>query len=348
MTRHAIAGPALALAGVLIASACGGESSPGADREVLRGPDPSRRAVTPARFVSDVTFVPFDAPAGGLHVRFRHLTSAETLVRDYGAWRLEDDAWRTILRIRDTLPVPRAGWRVLPGPGLGVVVGEGGELDALIRKDSADGFRLELGEAPAEWSSPTGQRERLRRAVLIAGGSRRTGLAVVRRQAQERDVPRSRGLYGFLLVADSGGGGLVIRRHGGTPPGRRPPAVDTAAVGHALLDGEARSWPGIRLARAGGGADSPPASGWSLEVPGAGVEGRLRPGTRVEVGADGTGGDVGEGGSPDTLAADDGGGGEGRGAARPDPVRLYSVTGTLRVLGRARPVRGLGVETGKP
>lgn len=358
MTRHAGKGLTAAVAGLLLGVACGGEPSPDTDGEVLRGPDATRRSVTPARYLTDVTFVPFDTAAAAVHYRFRHFTSAEALERVYRAWRLQGDGWRPFLRVRDTLPVPRAGWRVLPAAGLGVVVGDGGELEILVRRDSAGGERLEMGRTLAEWSSPTGQRERLREALLRSGGSRLAGLAVERRRAQGRDVPPSRGLYGFLLLTDSAGDGMVIRRHGGTPPGREPPAVDTTAVAHGWMDGVSRSWPRVRLARDGGrGAPrdaSPPAAGWTLEVPGAGIRGRLRPGAGMSLPA--LPAPDGEGGARAGRAATSASGGD-PGAAVPDSarapglrdaVRVYAVSGTLRVLDRVRPLRGVGVETGRP
>lgn len=332
--RTSTGGVLLAAAAALAASACGGEPDRGREgRRALPGDSAGLEAVTPARYVTDVTFAPFRPDARRLHFRFRHTTGADRLERRYGAWRLGADRWRPLLSVHDTMPVPRAGWRVLPADGLRVVAGRGGGLAALVRRDSSGPVRLDLGRTLARWESPTGQTERFRRAALVSGAGRVPGLAVERRSAVARDAAPRRGLYGFLLVADSTGEGLVILRHGGTPAGRRPPEVDTTAVAHAWTSDGPQTWTDVRLASArdtagapAGGLSSP--GGWRVEIPAGGIRGRLTPGPVREL--------------P--------GSGEGRDAASAGrrPVRLYGLSGTLTVHGETRRVRGVGVEAGEP
>jgi hypothetical protein len=333
-------GAAIAAA-ALAAGACGDD--PGGTGEAGRSlPEDGGgvRAVTPARYVTDVTFVPFSAGGRSLHYRFRNRAASERLARDYGGWALEADGWRPLLAVRDSLPVPRAGWRVLPADGLRVLASRGGGLGGLRVRDGSGEVRLELGRTLARWESPTGQTERFRLATVGTGEDAREGLAVERRSARTLEMPPPRGLYGFLLVADSTGQGLVILRHGGTPPGRRPPEVDTTAVAYGWTDEGERTWSEVRLApAAGGGSDagsgSPPAS-WEVAVPAGGVRGRLSRGSLREL-ADAP---AGPGDDADDGARD--------GGERRRPVRLYALSGTLNVHGVERTVRGVGVEAGEP
>lgn len=332
-------GTAIAAA-ALAAGACGDD--PGETGEAARTlPEDGGgvRSVTPARYVTDVTFVPFSADGRPLHYRFRNRTASERLERDYGGWALEADGWRPLLAVRDSLPVPRAGWRVLPADGLRVLASRGGGLGGLRVRDGSGEVRLELGRTLARWESPTGQTERFRLATAGTGDDARGGLAVERRSARTLEMPPPRGLYGFLLVADSTGEGLVILRHGGTPPGQRPPEVDTTAVAYGWTDQGERSWSEVRLAPTDGGSDggagSPPTA-WEVAVPAGGVRGRLAPGSLREL--------VDAPADP----GDDGGGEARAGRDRRRPVRLYALTGTLSVHGVERPVRGVGVEAGEP
>lgn len=331
----------LITATALAAAACGdgGDGTTERRRAVPEG-EAGASNVTPARYVTDVSFVPFAPDGHRLHFRFRHVTSSEELFRDYRGWRLGAGGWSPSLALRDTLPLPRAGWRVLPATGLRVVAGRAGGLEALVRQGAEGTERLELGRTVARWQSPTGQRERFRLATAVSDGDRRRGLAVQRRSALAAEAPPPRGLYGFLLVADSTGEGLVVLRHGGTPPGRRPPEVDTTAVAYGWTGGSDQAWRDVRLEAAGGSASgeeeegrrSPPPGGWAIEIPAGGISGRLAPGAleRVESGA-------ADAGSP-----------AGGGDRTPRPVRLYAVSGTLAVYGETRTVRGLGVEAGQP
>lgn len=337
-TLHAVALAGTAVAGL----ACGDarEGPDGADRP-LRRRDPASGPVTPARYGTDLTFVAFAPDGPRLHYRFRHVTSSDGLERDYGGWRLgETGTWTRFLGVRDTLPVPRARWRVLPAPGLRVVAGPDGGLRTLAGSGDTTGpARLELGRTLARWESPTGQGERFRRSELVSDGRRVRGLAVERHTALATEASAPRGLDGFLLVADSTGRGMVILRHGGTPPGQTPPAVDTTAVAHGWTADGQRSWREVTLEREDGsdGDDarrrSPPQGGWRVSIPAAGIRGRLTPG-RVETSA---------GSTARRAAGDDGG-------LPPDlrDVRLYGLSGTLTVRGEARSVHGLGVEAGQP
>lgn len=328
---------ALAIAAAVTASTGCGDAPErsGAGADALTEDAPRVQAVTPARYVTDVTFVPFRTDGPSLHLRFGNVTTSDRLERSYAGWRLEGDGWRPVLALRDTLPAPRAGWRVLPARELRVIASEDGGLDGLVLRDSATPTDLELGRTLARWEGPTGQGEQFRTATVTAGDARHDGLVVERLSAVPREAPARRGLYGFLLVTDSTGRGIAVLRQGGTPPGRRPPSVDTSAVAYGWTEDGERSWSEVRLealgeeddSRAGG---SPPRA-WRIAVPAGGIRGRLEPRPPRDLA-----------GSGDEAVASVGTDASGR------PVRLYALSGTLSVHGEERPVRGVGVEAGQP
>lgn len=319
----------LIVAAALALHACGGDSSPREEGRARPGGDEGSRAVTPARYVTDLTFVPFGAEARGLHYRFLHRTSAEQLLRRYGGWRLGSGRWTPSLEVRDSLPVPRAGWRILPTDELRLVVDGEGELQALAHRPRDGGstggsgtIRLDADRTLSEWTSPTGQRERMRLAFRDSSGARLPGVLLERRAARPLDTPPPRGMYGFWLVTDSAGNGLVVLRQAGRPAGRMPAAVDSTVTVHGWVGGEDRVWHGVRVERLGrpdttGVGLTPPGEGWELRVPGEDTGGRLRPGPLVRT---------------DSSAE----------------TRIYALAGTLRIRGRARAVGGIAVETGTP
>lgn len=304
---------------------CGQEAPPPEEGEALPGPREEARTIRPARYATDLTFAPFDGGDPGLYYRFRQTTGPERLVREYRGWRLTPDGWRPLPAARDTLPVPRAGWRVLPARGIRVMVEEREEIAAVVFGDDGEEVRLQAGRVLDEWTGSTGQRERLRLARLRVGDREEPGLLVERRSALPLDATE-RGLSGLLLLTDARGDGLVIFRNEARVPGREPAAVDTA-VARGWRDGEARRWPEVLLRETAGGGGSPPSrpadggeealpavpAGWRLEGAEDGLSGRIR--TRRTLG---------------------------------DSVRIYVLTGELSFDGRSREVSGIGVESGRP
>jgi hypothetical protein len=333
--RRGIGRAAGILCVALAVHGCGDDTATREEGRATPGGEEGTRAVTPALYVTDLTFAPFRPSPRGLHYRFRHTTSAEQLARSYGGWRYSADRWEPRLEVRDSLPVPRAGWRVLPTGDLRIVVDDEGELRTLAQRDGGapggDGTPAEAGERPvrldadrtlAEWSSPTGQRERMRLAFLDSAGSRVPGILVERRSARPLDTPPPRGMYGFWLVTDSAGNGLVLLRQAGTPAGRRPAAVDSTVTVHGWVAGEERMWRGAQVERLGpsdttGAVPVPPEEGWEVRMGDGDLEGRLRPGPLVRTDASGE-------------------------------ARVYALEGTLRIQGRPRRVGGIAVESGTP
>lgn len=317
VTREAARlGPAV-LAMLSIAACSGGEPTPGGQEEVQPPSVPTHTSVTPARYVTDLVFVGFgrSAPAGML--RFRHDVTTSMLVRRYRVWLRRGSGWDTALAIRDSLPVPRAGWRVLPGRGLRILAGEGGEIAGLVLRDSAAAFTLRPGRALDEWTSPTGRRSRLLLAAWTSGADSATGLVFERREARSYDVPPPRTLEESVLVTDSAGDGvLVLRDAGDEDPDHAAPRAYT------WIGGSEASWSTVEASREPAASGLP---GWSIRIPDARLEAVLQSGPVA---------------TDDAAVAD---------STTPDAgVRVYAVRGTLRLAGASRPARGVAVRARGP
>lgn len=265
----------LALGGLLTAGC--GESAPPPDAGDLPDADTGRAArPVAARYVTTLAFA---SEAGvALHASFENETSAEHLVRRYRAWLHDGAGWRPLLAVHDTLPVPRAAWRLLPADSLRLAVGDGAEIVSLAFGRGAGAVRLRAGEELGRWTGATGQREALGLAVLEKEGSAIPGVLFFRRAARSGGLPARGDLERIFLLADSLGNGLLLQSDassGGT------------AAARTWLHGGLATWTQVEL-RADPGADSvpPPAplggtladrlpAAWAFEIPQAGLRGRL-------------------------------------------------------------------------
>lgn len=324
--------PLLLCVGALLAAACGDRApAPEATTGEVDGAGEAASAV-PARYLTEVAFVGMGAGRPVLFLHMLNETSGGSLVREYRGWLAEEGAVRPVLRLSDTLPVPRATWRILPGPGLRVRVGDTGEALSLDLAEPR--LRLERGPALAEWSGTTGQRELLSQGLLSRERDGARGLLLLRRAARGSGAPRPRDLERVLLLADSLGNGIVVIQSTSSPEG--------SAAAWTWIDGVQASWTEVRLdsaevdtegpdpargAEAGRGTgagseagDPPPvpSGGWTLSIAGAGLEGRIGP---ESAGRARTGG----GGGPASSAAE----GEEEAGAADAPGRR--VTGILEL-----------------
>lgn len=306
--------------------ACGGDSD--ANGEARRVPEPgdaSPSPVTAARYLTEVAFVPFDREAGpAAYLRLAQDVTAGRLALDYRGWRRDADGWSRLLSAADTLPVPRAGWRVLPAGPLRVVAGDGGRLGALTVRGAAGPLRLEPDSALADWTGPTGQRERLLDGRRVGPDATAAGLVVERRRARPLEAPLQGRHSGFLLLTTGEGDGLLVLLQAPSDPGATRP--DSATVAYGRLDGTVGAWNRVRLDAAASGDDGRTRA-WRLVLPRVQLQGRLE-----QVGAAAPGPAAAGGGVP--------GGGGG--------TLLRWVQGTLRLAGRSVPTSGLHVETGAP
>ncbi|MDX1394467.1 MAG: hypothetical protein R3195_08750 [Gemmatimonadota bacterium] len=225
--------------------------------------DAEQADVAPARYLTHFLFAGLDGSA--FYGTFAQQTSAQSLVREYDAWRADDSGWRELASIRDSLPTPRAAWRILPGPGLDVRVGGVREVVGLGFEGPDGPVELSAGEEVAVWTGPTGQRESVGLAALEAGGTPVGGLLFFRRSARALQFPAAAtGSRGYLL-ADSLGNGLLFEVEEDTG----------AAVARAWLHGSVDAWDDIVFV-ADSTVSGAVAPRWRFEIPLAALSGTIR------------------------------------------------------------------------
>lgn len=293
----------------LLSLACGEGVPPPPDDEDAGEAAPAESGVTPARYATNLVFVGYPPDSLALYLHFLNETSSSSLARRYRVWRHGEGTWRTALAIADTIPSPRAAWRVLPGPGLRVTVGDGEEITSLIHPDTARPFRLTPGEIVTGWLGATGQREGLRTARLRIRGRSVDGLLVERRSARPLRSPVPPSVRQLFLLTYRGRDGLLLLRDEG--------GSDSPVVGHTWIEGEETAWNDVILDRRDGGEDG---SAWSLRLPEAGIRGEL---TVRAFAVDSL---------PEASAG----------------LRVASLEGVIRVDGGAWPAQGLFVESRGP
>lgn len=337
-----------ALAVLLAAAvlACGGESDRGPEgRRVAQPGGASPSPVTPARYLTEMAFVPFDRAAGpAAYLRLGQDVTSERLALDYRGWSGGSGGWGDLLSAVDTVPVPRAGWRVVPSGPLRVVAGEGGRLRALTVRNGAKTLRIEPDSTLASWTGPTGQRERLMLGRRLGPEAAAAGLVVERRRARPREAPLPGRPTGFLLLTTPEEDGLLVLLRSSNDPGATSPDSATAAYGR--LDGTLGAWNRVRLVPTASSEDGG-ARAWRLTVPTVQLQGELREVAARRAPSPADGGAA--------TAGDGAGGGDGPSGAAADTARAGSTgpslawfRGTLRLAGRGVPVAGVLVETGTP
>jgi hypothetical protein len=265
---------ALVLVAVLL-SGCGVE--PGSDRATTEDTAVRRSSatVTPARYRTDLAAVAFGAPEVAVYLRFRQEVAGDAVHRRYAGWRLDAPDGSRVLTIRDSLPAPRAAWRILPGPGLRLVAGEGEEPAGLLVGGEDAPWEIQVDSTLASWPGATGQRERMALGRLVTD-TIRPALVVLRREARPLDAPSSRAPSHLFVLVDGQGAGVValargtVARSEAEAPGDSLVGLDATVRIH---DGsEVRMLEGVRLVP-GEAADRP--TTWTLRGPGGEEAGRL-------------------------------------------------------------------------
>lgn len=297
-----------------LAVGCGGDAEDPPARRALPEPRPAPTSgVTPARYATDVAFVGLQDRGTRLYYRFHHVVSPSQLHRRYRIWGLRPDGWHELFAHRDSLPLPRAGWRVLPAASLRLTVEEGGELATLVHGDSSARVELHVDSIVARWTGPTGQYERLRLARVETSAGRQQGLVMERRKARAEDAPRPPGRDRFVLLSDGAGNGLLVLQ---TLAARGEEAdvtsPETGASLYSWYEGDSRSW----QARSQSGEGE--RRSWELRSLDGAVD------VQFEL--------------SEPLAS----------PARADSLRIYRVAGTFRYRGDTRSMRGLAVESAGP
>lgn len=234
--------------------------------EVETPDDPSGEAVAavaPARYLTHFAFAGLDGTV--LFASFEQSTDEQTLTRAYDAWWSGDEGWRSLASVRDTLPVPRAAWRVLPASGIDVRVGDAREVVGLGFSTPEGRVELHAGDEVAVWSGPTGQRESMSVAGLDSGEDAVGGLLFFRRAARALQFPDAPGASRGFLMTDSIGNGLLIESN----------EEDGSAVAHTWMHGSVEAWSDVSLI-----ADSVGNAGqsrrWRFEIPEAALSGTIQ------------------------------------------------------------------------
>lgn len=316
---NALARPGVFLLGTLVAACGDGRTVP--QRGEPAGADSlGPGAPTPARYVTTVAFAGSGSRPAQLFARFANETSFQTLTRDYTAWLSDENGWQPLLSLQDTLPVPRAGWRVLPGNGLRVRVADGAEFLALSFDTERGDVTLVPGGVVTDWTGLTGQRAYLGVATLERGGRVEEGLVFFWRAARPASAPAIGRTDRILLLADTLGNGMMIE---GNAEARG------AITLWSWLGGVEATWTDVAFSpipaddRLSGDEPDDEAAprGWTLEIAQVGLAGLIR---------------VVEPAGTDSLSG------------RWVPSRVYRVEGEVSVEGQVFRFNGIGLESPLP
>lgn len=283
--REHTSGAVVAVAATLaLGSAACGEPPPipeSADVPELTAARPGVPAA--ARYLTTYAF----ASAGGdaaFYAAFTNETGGSRLQRDYAAWLSSEGSWTRLLGVRDTLPVPRAGWRLLPTDSLGILVGDGAQVVGLRFRTGEDEVYLRLGTEIAAWTAATGQLQALYLAGLETAAGPRAGFVFFHRAVRPLGSPGTPSADRVFLLADTLGNALLIEAS--VQPGE-------PAVARTWLHGMPGSWSDVTLeptysdsseqaapansGEATAAADSARApTGWLFVIPQADLSGELR------------------------------------------------------------------------
>ena len=246
----------MVLLGSVLLSGCGSPVDRADDRQANGSDSNTSVARFRASYLTSLTFVGFQEPISLVHVRFENRSEGSQLALSYEGWLAGPDEWKPFFALRDTLPVPRAAWRVVPAGPARLRVGEGAQIESLVLPLDSLQLRLEALDAISAWSSTTGQRETLRSAELLIGDRAEPGLLLQQRRARILGTPRPDTLSESFVLTDTLGNGLIIL-HGRALP-------DVPASVWAWLDGERIEWSDALLAP----LPSPDSAigRWSLEM----------------------------------------------------------------------------------
>ncbi len=246
---------------VALLAACGPaqdratDGTAGADGDTVGSPHPR------AAYLTSLTFVGFEATPSLVHLRFENLAEGNELALSYGGWVAGRSEWAEILQVEDTIPVPRAAWRVLPISDFRLRVGTGAQIEAVRLPVNETSLRVEALDEISSWSSSTGQRETLRSAELLLGPGAESGFLLQRRRARPLESPRADAPAQVFVLTDTIGDGLVILRNRAV--------ADAPATVWTWLDGERLEWTDALLLALSPSEGSP--GRWSLEIADEGI-----------------------------------------------------------------------------
>lgn len=259
--------PVLAFVAVVSLAACGGnaDDTPPEDPGPVTSEPVAGAPVPGALYHTELTFVGRGQPPALLHLRFDNETDSVALRLRYRGW-FAGDEWNPVLEHRDSLPIPRAAWRVLPTGPLRILVGEGGEPVSVILEHTGGTLRLDSWGAIGSWNSSTGQRESLRLAELLEGSGGESGLLLLRQRAHRIEEPVSEGIAQYFLVSDTLGNAVLLMRDSTVP--------DAPVTAWTWFQDVEAEWGDALILTLAAPAGSP--GRWSFELPEAGLIGELR------------------------------------------------------------------------
>lgn len=311
--RHPVRSAALLVAALVLAWGCR-ESSPGpggdpdtgaAVRDTARnlaGRVYERRFVFTSANEDTALVVPFFFGARSL---------PGTLERSVRGWLGRDGSWNAIYEDRWQTPPSPAPFRILPRGPIRLVVGEDDAVEAIVYRERGREMELSPAATLVEWSGSRGETVRLHEGRLALGERSFDGFVLdLARARRAQDVPH--GDWGLLVSGDSLQLVLLAPEDAESEGINRFQAfgrVDFREVPWPELEvewGETRTFDPARR--------EVPVS-WSLGTTGGDLEGVLRAEASL-------------------LAVR-----EGDGPVLP-VEGLYTLTGTLRVMGSDYPVRG--------
>lgn len=255
-------GRAAPILAAVLPLACGDPAPPPDAGEGEDAGASAAAAVVPARYLTQILFASFDGPA--LFGSFAQETDGRRLAREYEAWWTDGDGWIRGLVVADTLPLPRAEWRLLPAAGLTVRAGDSREVVGLRFGRGPGSLSLRSGEEVAAWTGPTGQRESLGIAALLRADAAFGGILLFRRAARATRFDRVPGASPTFVLADSAGNGILIER---------PSDPGAPVVARTWLHGGADAWDDVVLGSPDPNARLPI---WEFSIPGAGLRGVIR------------------------------------------------------------------------
>ena len=219
--------------------------------------------IAPARYLTHIVFAGIDGTA--FFGSFMQDAQPDRLEREYRVWLGDDAGWTALLAVNDTLPIPRAAWRILPAGAMTVRVGDARQVVGLAFRTPGGRFALHAGEEVAVWTGPTGQRESVGVAAIETGDRQAGGVLYFRRAARALRYPSQAGDIRAFVLTDSVGNGLLIEQS----------EADGTAVARTWLHGAAAAWDAVALApdTTAAGLRSPR---WTFDIPGAGLRGTIR------------------------------------------------------------------------
>jgi hypothetical protein len=218
-----------------------------------------------ALYSTELSFVGRGADPSLLHLRFDHRTDSASIHLHYRGW-FGGVEWSQVFDHQDSLPVPRAAWRILPTGPVRVMAGEGGEPSSLVIALPEGDLRLDSRGAIGTWNSASGQRESLRLAELLDETGAEAGLLLGRTSARHVDDGPAPGQGQYFLVTDTTGNGLAIMRESTAP--------DAPVTAWTWFDDTEAEWDDVLVLTLAASEDSP--GRWSFEFPEAGLLGELR------------------------------------------------------------------------